>query len=337
MARLGLLLLAFGLAAVNALPALDLVISKLDEEGPRYQHIADGDGNLHLADTWVTARDVAVNRFDPERQIVYHLFTRGNPTVSQPLLMGSEGLLGLTNYNPGRRTIILLHGWRVGATAAMNTLLVPAFLSAEDVNVIVVDWSAGSGNINYAIAVTNTLIAAESIARFINWLNQATGAVPGHYHIVGHSLGAHQAGMIGRNVNGDIAYITALEAALLGFLTNDDKFRETDGAYTEVIHTSSGLVGFATPLGHVDFYPNGGIDMPGCDSPDCDHARSYYYMAESLTTGGFTGRRCLTLTAALTGNCIMPGTLRMGGLVPKTGTTGIFHLETNAAPPFSRG
>ncbi|KAL0808971.1 hypothetical protein ABMA28_012628 [Loxostege sticticalis] len=279
----------------------------------------------------------AVNSFDPDRQIVYHLFTRANPSVSQPLLMGSEGLLGLTNYNSRRRTIVLLHGWRVGADAAMNTQLVPAFLSAEDVNVIVVDWSAGAGSINYATAVANTLTAGEGIARFINWLNRATGAVPAHYHIVGHSLGAHQAGIIGRNVDGSIAYITALEAAQLGFINNDNRFRADDGAYTEVIHTNAGVLGFLNTLGHVDFYPNGGVGMPGCDSQECDHARSYFYLTESLITGGFTGRRCLTVAAALTGNCLMPGTLRMGGLVAKTGRTGIFHLETNAAPPFSRG
>ncbi|CAG9790510.1 unnamed protein product [Diatraea saccharalis] len=201
----------------------------------------------------------------------------------------------------------------------VSVLSVSAFLSAENVNIIVVDWSTGAGAINYYTAVANTLTAAQSIARFINWLNEMTGASPTHYHVIGHSLGGHQAGMIGRYVNGKIAYITALEAALPGFVNNADRFRPDDGAYTEVIHTNSGVFGFSTTLGHVDFYPNGGSNMPGCNSSECDHARSYFYMAESLITGGFTGRRCGSFLLATTGNCFLPGTLRMGGLVPKTG------------------
>ncbi|KAL4711041.1 hypothetical protein ACJJTC_015217 [Scirpophaga incertulas] len=220
----------------------------------------------------------------------------------------------------------------------MNSLLVPAFLSAEDVNVIVVDWSAGAGDINYATAVANTVTGGQAVARFINWLNQATGSSPAFFHIIGHSLGAHKAGIIGRNLDGRLAYITGLEAALPGFISNtDNRLRAEDSAYTEVIHTNAGVLGFLTPLGHVDFYPNGGNNMPGCDSQDCDHARSYFYLAESLTSGGFTGRRCASYLTAMSANCFLPGSLRMGGLVAKTGSTGIYHLDTNAEPPFSRG
>ncbi|XP_075989748.1 lipase member H-A-like [Anticarsia gemmatalis] len=276
-------------------------------------------------------------RYDPDRQNVYHLFTRQNPTVSQPLLMGSEGLLGLTNYNAARRTVVLLHGWMDSSTAPFNTVLVPAFLSGEDLNVIVVDWSTGAGSINYFTAVTNTLASGLSVARFINWLNTVTGAVPAMYHIVGHHLGGHQAGIVGRNVRGDVGYITALDPAYTAWPNNVNKFRATDGMYTEVIHTNVGVTGYIAPLGDVDFYPNGGSSMPGCNSQECDHSRSYFYFAESLTSGGFTGRRCGTYLSAMLGNCFLLGNLRMGGLVPKTGSSGIYHLVTNPTSPFSQG
>nr|XP_021194117.2 pancreatic triacylglycerol lipase [Helicoverpa armigera] len=324
------------LAAVSALPH-DPILRKLDD-GARYQYVQGPDGTPHLVDLWMKASDVAeAARYNPERQNVYHLFTRQNPTVSQPMLIGNEGLLGLNNYNPARRTVVLLHGWLADVTSDFNTVLVPAFLSAEDVNVIVVDWSAGAGTINYAAAVTNTVPSGESVANFIEWLNSVTGASPAMYHIIGHSLGAHQAGIIGRNVGGNIAYITALEAALPGWITNDNTFRPSDGVYTEVIHTNAGVLGYMSTLGDADFYPNGGINMPGCNSQECDHARSYFYLAESLTSAGFTGRRCASFVTAMTGNCFLWGNLRMGGLVPKTGQSGIFYLETNASPPFSRG
>nr|XP_049696205.1 pancreatic triacylglycerol lipase [Helicoverpa armigera] len=332
----GLVFLLFGLAVVSALPH-DPIIRKLDS-GLRFQYMRGPDGTPHLVDLWGTVEDLAkASRYNPDRQNVYHLFTRQNPTVSQPLLIGSEGLLGITNYSPNRRTVVLVHGWLDSVTSDFNSVLVPAFLSAEDVNVIVVDWSAGAGTINYFTALANTVPSGESVARFITWLNQATGAVPAMYHLVGHSLGGHQVGIIGRNVGGQIAYITGLDPAFPGWNTNNDKFRPTDGVYTEVIHTNVGLLGYMATLADADFYPNGGLNMPGCSTQECDHLRSFYYMGESLRTGGFTGQRCLSYLTAMTGNCHLWGTLRMGGLVPKTGQSGIYYLETNASPPFSRG
>ncbi|XP_049884302.1 pancreatic triacylglycerol lipase-like [Pectinophora gossypiella] len=323
------------LAAVSALPT---DVLRKPDPGPRYQYVEAGDGSLHLADLWVKVSDVQeAARFNPDSQNVYHLFTRLNPTVSQPLLLGSDGLLGMTNYDARRRTIIIIHGWLDSATANVNSVLVPAFLAAEDVNVIVVDWSAGAGTINYAAAVSNTVTSGESVARFINWLNQATNTSPMSYHLVGHSLGGHQVGIIGRNVNGQVAYITALDPAFPLWITHNHKFREDDGLYTEIIHTNAGLLGYIGTLGHVDFYPNGGINMPGCDTQECDHERSFHYLAESLISGGFTGRRCATYAGAMSNNCILWGTLNMGGLVPKIGSSGIYRMETNASPPFSRG
>jgi hypothetical protein len=39
----------------------------------------------------------------------------------------------------------------------------------------------------------------------------------------------------------------------------------SDADFVDVIHTSGGLLGFAKPVGHVDFYPNGGTFVqPGC-------------------------------------------------------------------------
>ncbi|KAG6462269.1 hypothetical protein O3G_MSEX013155 [Manduca sexta] len=60
-------------------------------------------------------------------------------------------------------------------------------------------------------------------------------------------------------------------------------------------------------------------------------------MAETLRTGGFTGRRCANLPDALNQRCNASGTLSMGGIAPKTGLSGIFHLRTNARQPFSQG
>ncbi|XP_026325511.1 pancreatic triacylglycerol lipase-like [Hyposmocoma kahamanoa] len=284
--------------------------------------------------TGVQAVDFTVARYNPDRDNIYYVFTRSHPNTGYPLLLGVPSLLSQTDFDPRRRTVVLVHGWLGSVTDRSNIVLVPAFLNAEDVNVIVVDWNAGAGE-NYVTSVINTVISGEGVSRFITWLNRETGAFFSDYHIVGHSLGGHQAGIIGRNLNGSIPYITALDPAYPLWILNPHKFQANDGQYTEVIHTNAGVSGYLTPLGHVDFYPNGGINMAGCDGQNCDHDRCFHYMAESVKTGGFSGTECRTYAHAMLGACSLNGRLNMGGVKPKTGSRGVYFLRTNAQPPFS--
>ncbi|KAF9406587.1 hypothetical protein HW555_013091 [Spodoptera exigua] len=322
------------LAFTNALPA-DQVISKMDP-GPRYQYMTGPDGP-ELVDLWLKTSDVlAAARYNPNVNNHYHLFTRSNRVVSQPIPLGADAALRNSHFNRNRKTVFLIHGWRNTPSSDFNTHLINAYLTAQDVNVIMVDWSFGAAG-DYLPAQANTIRSGEHVARYITWLNSASGANLNNYHIIGHSLGAHQAGIVGRHLNGRVPYITALDPALPGWITHAQAFRSTDGIYTEVMHTDAGLYGIVNPAGDVDFYPNGGSGMPGCGDRNCSHHRCIFYMSESLTRGGFTGRRCENLNAALNSNCNASGTLRMGGPNAKTGSSGIFFVRTNANSPYSQG
>ncbi|XP_053611512.1 pancreatic triacylglycerol lipase-like isoform X2 [Plodia interpunctella] len=323
------------LFAAASVPA-NLILRKLDP-ALRYQHERDSIGQYHLVDTWMTLSDLAeVARYNPVTDNVYHLFTRENPTVSQPMYVNSAGLLQGSNYSNGRRTIVIIHGWRDGPISDSVVALIPAFLAAEDLNVFVVDWTAASNSINYPAVLSNTITSGLAVGQFINWVNQVTGSNAVQYHIVGHGLGGHQAGIAARNVNGEVAYVTGLDPSLVGWINHSDRFGPDDGSYTEVIHTNCGVNGYIADLAQVDFYPNGGESMPGCDSHACDHSRSYFYFAESITSGGFTGRQCVNYLAAVLQTCnVLPGTLQMGGLRPKFGSSGVYLVWTNASPPFS--
>ncbi|KAF9805129.1 hypothetical protein SFRURICE_013322 [Spodoptera frugiperda] len=246
------ILFILGLTVVAALPN---GIYLRRAPGPRYQHVQDGLGRLHLVDLWQPATDFNA-RYYPDTENVYHLFTRLNPSVSQPIVPGNEQLLKASNFDASR-----------GA-----------------------------------------------VARVISWINSVTGADLADYHIAGYSLGGQQAG---------------LDPAGPGWVDFEHTFRATDAVYTEVMHTNVGSSGYLEPLAQVDFYPNGGDNMPGCVC--------YHYFAESIRDGGFTGVKCESYKHALVGDCHLPETLNMGGLEPKTGKTGVYYLETNAASPFSKG
>ncbi|XP_073966362.1 pancreatic triacylglycerol lipase-like [Choristoneura fumiferana] len=332
-----MIVLVFCVAAVAALPA-DTVISKLND-GPRYQYVSSGEGPK-LVDTWLTSSSMArTARYAPDTENVYHLFTRQNPTISQPMLLGVPSLIA-ANFDPSRSTVVLIHGWSSSATSDFVVNLVPRILAAADVNVIAVDWSAGAYEPNYYSVVANNVpLSGSSIGSFIFWLNLSTGASIATYHVIGFETGAHIAGLVGRSLGGLIPHITALEPPRPGFNLNSNAFLSTDGIFTEAMHTNAGVTGLVQPVADVDFYPNGGTTMAGCRWWDweCSRDRAYQYLGESILTGGFTGVLCESLLEATSGSCESEETLNMGGLTAKFGSSGIYYLTTNEQSPFSTG
>lgn len=82
-----------------------------------------------------------------------------------------------------------------------------------------------------------------------------------------------------------------------------------------------------------DFDGVGGPGLPG----GCSHGRAPLFFAESITDI-FTANECVSFDEVGNNRCTPTGrTARMGGPDPKLGVTGIFHLTTNSASPFSRG
>lgn len=86
-------------------------------------------------------------------------------------------------------------------------------------------------------------------------------------HVIGHSLGAHIAGNIGRYFNGTLGRVTGLDPALPLFAADaNDGLQSNAAIFVDVIHTGYPVFGDNTPRGTVDFYPNYGyIPQKGCD------------------------------------------------------------------------
>lgn len=86
----------------------------------------------------------------------------------------------------------------------------------------------------------------------------------------------------------------------------------------DVIHTDSGVLGAEIPTGTVDFWPNGGVNQPGCPIPKelCDHSRSWQFFAESVATRepSFDAIKCDSYESFTNRNCSLETPLNNMGI-----------------------
>ena len=102
--------------------------------------------------------------------------------------------------------------------------------------------------------------------------------------------------------------------------------------HVEIIHTNAGFLGIFSPVGHVDFYPNGGSVQSGCLTSvkvpvnTCSHFRAYEYLAKSIINEtGFYGKKCSKQMDVLRG--CDGASLLMGGIKDKIVDKGLFYVS----------
>lgn len=83
----------------------------------------------------------------------------------------------------------------------------------------------------------------------------------------------------------------------------------------KIIHSGAGAVGIPFVCGHVDYWPNGGNNQPGCNgNAGCDHGRAIDYWAESITSNKFIAHKCDSWASFQAGKCKSNPTAVMGTL-----------------------
>lgn len=82
----------------------------------------------------------------------------------------------------------------------MNIIIRDQLLASADLNVVVVDWSAGSNTNLFSTARGRVGTAGVAIANYVDELNRSGLLQFANVHVVGHNLGAHVAGNVGKNV-----------------------------------------------------------------------------------------------------------------------------------------
>uniref|UniRef100_A0A8C6QBI0 Triacylglycerol lipase n=1 Tax=Nannospalax galili TaxID=1026970 RepID=A0A8C6QBI0_NANGA len=250
-------------------------------------------------------------------------------------------------------------------------LLHQNMFQVESVNCICVDWKGGS-RATYTQATQNVRVVGAEVAYLVDTLQSDFRYSPSNVHLIGHSLGSHIAGEAGKRTYGAIGRITGLDPAEPYFQGTPEEVRldPSDAQFVDAIHTDAAPIvpnlgfGMSQTVGHLDFFPNGGEEMPGCQKnilsqivdidgiwegtrnfAACNHLRSYKYYSDSIVNPtGFAGFRCASYNVFSANECFPCGS----GGCPQMGhyadrfpgkTSGVyqrFYLNTGDQNNFAR-
>ncbi|KAM6184771.1 pancreatic lipase-related protein 3 [Rhynchocyon petersi] len=255
------------------------------------------------------------------------LYTKHNPIAHQEISAVNSSTIQDSHFRKSKMTRINIPGLKTDGQWQRS--ICSALLQVEDVNCINLDWINGS--LEYTRAISNLRVVGAEVAYFINILKTKFGYPPSKVHLIGHSLGAHVAGDAGSRTPG-LGRITGLDPAGPYFhnTPNEVRLDPSDAKFVDVIHTNAARflfefgIGTIDRCGHLDFYPNGGKQMPGCNellTPlfkldfktyekegdfffDCNHARSHRFYVESiLNPDAFIAYPCKSYEFFEAGKC----------------------------------
>ncbi|TEA41708.1 hypothetical protein DBR06_SOUSAS1510114, partial [Sousa chinensis] len=331
------------------------------------------------------------------------LYTNENPNNYQRINVTDLSTIEASNFQLDRKTRFVIHGFLDKGEEDWIIDLCKKMFKVEKVNCMCVDWKRGART-GYTQAVHNTRVVGAEIAYLIQGLSvnprlghilwvggrergrpapRGTQGQPGdpwtqlgygpeNVHLIGHSLGAHTAAEAGRRLGGRVGRITGLDPAQPCFQGTPEEVRldPSDAMFVDVIHTDSAPIipflgfGMSQKVGHLDFYPNGGREMPGCqknalstiidingiwegtqDFVACNHIRSYkYYSSSILSPDGFLGYPCASYNEFQESGCFpcpTEGCPKMGHYADqfqgKTSAVGqTFFLNTGSSGNFTR-
>lgn len=100
------------------------------------------------------------------------------------------------------------------------------------------------------------------VANFINALVSNGLSGWARINVIGHSLGSHVAGNVGKRTTSRVQAIFGTDPAGPLFNANSaDRLAAGDAVYTEALHTNAGTLGFDAPITTSSFYPNWVIDI----------------------------------------------------------------------------
>lgn len=286
-------------------------------------------------------------KYDAYRDMEFRLYTNKNPGVAELIRIDDAEALKMSSFDKNLPTRLMIHGWGDnGVTGGAVNIVKESYLDFGDYNYFAIDWSKGSDTSNYITARNRANATGTVMGKFIEFLVREGGITLDTVRIAGFSLGGQVVGYAGKYLKGQLPVIYGIDpAGPLFFENSTDRITHEDAKYVEVIHTNGQKLGHDRPLGHVDFYPNGGRSQPGCKwdlTGNCAHSRALYFFAESINgERAFLSKRCDSREDITETGCKGDGTTRLMGRDPEenqiVSERQVYWLRTNDEKPFALG
>lgn len=250
-------------------------------------------------------------------------------------------------YDITKQTKIIIHGFKDSSRSQVPLDLAQAYNEKringiKMFNVLLVDAEEMIDK-GYILSAHNARIVGKRLGNLLANLENF-GVNADDFHLLGISLGAHIAGWAGkyfRQYKGQsLGRITGLDPAgpCFSYAYSDQRLDKTDAAYVDIVHSNRLVQGVIEPLGHADFYINGGgPNQPGCLMPSCSHLRAAQVYTESvLAPKSFVGARCQSWKH-FESNACNSGEFAVLGYGSSTTTLGLYYLRTSANSPYGLG
>ncbi|XP_058836173.1 pancreatic lipase-related protein 2-like [Topomyia yanbarensis] len=282
-------------------------------------------------------RPIALYPEKPSKiNVRFPVFNKHTRTIPKFINLDDPDYLHEVGINPKGRIYFIVHGFLQSGKAKWIEQMINRLLDQDQegtASCIVIDWGGGSSP-PYNQASANIRLVGAIAANVIHMIFEELSLKNlDKVHMIGHSLGSHLSGYTGYYLQKDfglkLGRITGMDPAELAFTETNPIVRldTTDAKFVDIIHSDAtpfvpkiGL-GLYEPIGHLDFYPNGGFDQPGCEQTfwkrkdgsfissmyqffSCSHVRSVSYFIESIQTKcPFTAITCESYDKFLAGDC----------------------------------
>ncbi|GJQ74719.1 hypothetical protein Trydic_g21570 [Trypoxylus dichotomus] len=168
-------------------------------------------------------------------------------------------------------TKIIITGWIEGFDVKWAVDMKNAYVKRGPYNVIIFSWDKYT-YLPYDYATPLSRDLGYHLAEYIIYLMNVIKLDLDKTHFIGHSMGSHIAGFAGKallkKLGRRISRISSLDLAGPGFNLNPPHLRlhKDDADFVDGIHTNSFVLGYRYDYGTADFYVDGGIFQPGCES-----------------------------------------------------------------------
>eukprot|EP00088_Acartia_fossae_P063703 TRINITY_DN7785_c0_g1_i5.p1 TRINITY_DN7785_c0_g1~~TRINITY_DN7785_c0_g1_i5.p1 ORF type:complete len:358 (-),score=46.80 TRINITY_DN7785_c0_g1_i5:28-1080(-) len=300
-----------------------------------------------------------------ETQIHFYMWTRETGAENHVEVDFDMATLYANGYDPNEPTILVCHGFS-SEGAGFGRQIAKAYLEVGKFNVFSIDWEKLAMWYDYFGAAKRTKFVGDHAASLIRAIADNGGMR--NVHLVGHSLGAHVVGFIGKKIQelgyGKLPRITGLDPAFPAFelAGPQNRIDKEDAELVDIIHTNSGFLwegclSTMVAIGHYDFFPAGGSHQPGCtdlcvvtacnenDINDlikggCSHSRAVEYFVESVNLSSatsFMAWQCDSWESFQRGECCQSQFAHMGLHLDRYSPEGVYYLMTAEEAPFSLG